>query len=128
MNATKILDEEIKDIRISSLPTIPTAPSSFGGIGYSSVSMKYAFDRLSLFIIERFNLLIDDLSGTAFADNVMLTSTYSLKQLYTDIRNGNLADMIILLGKTLTTHIDELHTEVAQLRAELDALSGKEST
>lgn len=59
---TKILPSEIADIKISSLPTRPTAPTSFGGKGYTASDMKAAFDRLPLFIIERLNALIDDVT------------------------------------------------------------------
>ncbi|MBQ7314885.1 MAG: hypothetical protein IJW83_02640 [Clostridia bacterium] len=59
---TKILPSEIADIKIASLPTRPTAPTSFGGKGYTASDMKAAFDRLPLFIIERLNALIDDVT------------------------------------------------------------------
>ena len=62
MNTTKILDSEINDFKIASLPSRPTAPTAFGGKGYTSSEMKAAFDRLPLFIIERLNELIDDVT------------------------------------------------------------------
>ena len=60
MNTQKITDSEISELKISSLPSRPTAPPSFGGRGYTAKEMKEAFDRLPLFIIERLNSLIDD--------------------------------------------------------------------
>ena len=44
MKATKITDNEISDKLISSLPSRPTAPASFGGRGFSANEMKAAFD------------------------------------------------------------------------------------
>ncbi len=58
---TPIIEEsEIKDLLVSSLPTRPTAPSAFGGKGFSVAEMKEAFDKLPLFIVEKFNTLIND--------------------------------------------------------------------
>ena len=60
MNSTKILSTEIQSSKVSSLPTRPTAPASFGGKGYTATDMKAAFDRLPRFIAERLNSLIKD--------------------------------------------------------------------
>ena len=61
MNTEKITESEIEELKISSLPSRPTAPPSFGGKGYTAKEMKEAFDKLPLFIIERLNSLIDDI-------------------------------------------------------------------
>ena len=63
MNTKKITDGEIADLRVASLPTRPTAPFEFGGKGYTALQMKRAFDKLPVFIVERLNLLIDDISS-----------------------------------------------------------------
>ncbi len=95
MKARKILESEIKDIKISSLPTRPTSPIASGGRGYSSEQMKAAFDMLPLFIIERFNLLIDDL-GAVGKDSLAaeiktgISECHSLNDLFVDIQNGNM--------------------------------------
>lgn len=95
MKATKILESEIKEIKISSLPTRPTAPASAGGRGYSSEQMKAAFDLLPLFIIERFNLLIEDI-GRVGKDSLAaeiktgISECQSLNDLFLDIQNGNM--------------------------------------
>ena len=75
MKAKKILDAEIDDLKISSLPTRPTAPTSFGGKGYTTSEMKEAFDRLPLYIIERFNELIDDIESGAVLENIKVDGT-----------------------------------------------------
>lgn len=95
MKANKILDSEIKDLKISSLPTRPTAAVQTGGKGYSSAEMKAAFDRLPLFIIERFNMLIEDI-GAIGEDSIAaeiktgITDTHSLNDLFCDITSGRL--------------------------------------
>ena len=61
MKTTKIIEDEIKDLKVASLPTRPTADSAFGGKGYSASDMKAAFDKLPLFIISRFNSLLEDI-------------------------------------------------------------------
>lgn len=63
MTTQKITDAEIASLRIAALPTRPTAPSAFGGRGYTAEEMKAAFDRLPLFIIQRLNALIDEMDA-----------------------------------------------------------------
>ena len=62
MKSKKITDTDIKDLKVASLPSRPTAPAANGGAGYTANQMKAAFDRLPLFIIERLNELIDDVT------------------------------------------------------------------
>ncbi len=62
MNTQNISDAEIEELKISNLPTRPTAPEHYGGAGYTARDMKAAFDRLPLFIVERLNSLIEDVS------------------------------------------------------------------
>lgn len=95
MKATKILDSEIKDLKVSSLPNRPAAPAASGGKGYSSAEIKAAFDRLPLCIIEHFNLLIDDIGalgeGSLAAEiKTGITDSHSLNELFSDIANGKL--------------------------------------
>lgn len=65
MNTKKILDSEIESLSVASLPTRPTAPTAFGGSGYTASEMKAAFDRLPLRIIEGFNSLITEIENGA---------------------------------------------------------------
>ena len=126
MNATKILSDEIDDLKVSSLPTRPTAPKAFGGKGYSSFAMKKAFDNLPLLIIERLNMLIGDITSTAFSSDVKLSSSYTLKNLYDDLRSGTFADVMKVSGQTLAACIEELKAELTELRSSVDSLAGKE--
>jgi hypothetical protein len=69
MRTRKITEGDIADKKVASLPTRPTAPTAFGGKGYTPTELKEAFDKLALHVIERFNELIDDITG-APEDNV----------------------------------------------------------
>ena len=70
MNTRKITESDIAPLKISSLPTRPTAPTAFGGKGYTATEMKEAFDKLPLKIIESFNSLIDDIEYGALAEAI----------------------------------------------------------
>ena len=101
MNTTKILESEIKDIKISSLPTRPTAPTSFGGKGFTAAEMKSAFDKLPLLIIERFNSLLDDLESAD--ENSIISSIktcifeeHTLRDLFNNILDGTFAEYLSL--------------------------------
>ncbi len=120
MNATKILTEEISDLTVASLPTRPTASVSLGGRGYSSTEMKEAFDKLPLFIIERFNALLDDI-GALGAESLSgaiktgLSDGHSLYNLFTDIANGSFASYMTVLEKSLTVHLAEIYERLSLL-------------
>ena len=96
MKATKILTEEIDELKISSLPTRPTSKLGMGGVGYSAKEMKAAFDALPLFIIERFNALISDISDIGEDSLVGALPTglwegHTVKDFFEDVKSGNLA-------------------------------------
>ena len=117
MNTTKILTDEIADITVASLPSRPTAPTSFGGRGYTAREMKAAFDRLPLFIIERFNMLLDDISS---ADEGSLSAEiptdiyegHTLRQLFTDIQNGKYAEYFTFDDVTLKEYMDGIRERI----------------
>ena len=113
MNTKKILSDEITDKTVASLPSRPTAPTSFGGKGYTASEMKAAFDRLPLFIIERFNMLLDDISsqdeGSLAAEiPTGIADGHTLSHLFTDIENGELANYLNLGDVTLSEFITAL--------------------
>ena len=108
MNTTKITEDQIKDLRISSLPTRPTAPTSYGGLGYSSAQMKAIFDALPLFIIERFNSLLDDIAAEgagSVSESIMtgIREGHTLSELFSDMKNGNLAAYLSVGEHSLLT-------------------------
>ena len=120
MKTTKILSEDIADMRVSSLPSRPSAPTAFGGRGYTADEVKEAFVRLPLYIVEKFNSLIDDVravGGDSLAA-AMPTGFYdghTLADLLEDVKNGNLAAY-------LTVGEQSLAMRLAELEARLDAL------
>ncbi len=113
MNTQKITSDEISDKRVSSLPTHPTSSALYGGSGLSAEEMKAAFDRLPLFIIERFNSLIDDISASGSTSAAASIPTdiadgHTLYDLFSDITNGNFASYMKIDGVTLAEIIAEL--------------------
>ena len=72
MKAKKLTEAEMAPLRIASLPTRPTANSSFGGKGYTSTEMKEAFDLLPNLIAERLNALIEDALDGSLADSMVV--------------------------------------------------------
>ena len=83
MNTKKITDSEIESLKVASLPTRPTAPTAFGGKGYTATQMKEAFDKLPLRIISEFNLLIDEIGNGALAE--ALCASEPLATLLSDV-------------------------------------------
>ncbi len=117
MNATKITDGELEAARVASLPTRPTAPTAFGGRGYTATEMKEAFDKLPLLLTERYNLLIDDalaLGEGSLADSMPtgLSEEHTLADLFSDIGNGNLASYLKVGDATLYSILNRLMTAV----------------
>ena len=121
MTATKITNADISSLRVSSLPSRPTAPKSFGGAGYTATQLKEAFDRLPLYIISRFNELIDDI--TREGDEGLLGSIpsgieegHTLADLVADIKSGNMSTYIDVLGESLAERIVAINEEMEKLR------------
>ena len=125
MKATKINEGEISDMRISSLPSRPCAPSSFGGRGYTSVEMKAAFDRLPLFIIDRLNSLIEDISAEgeqSVAEEIRtgISEGHTLRMLCSDLVDGSASSYISVLGTSLAEWAAKVSEELDAIRARLD--------
>lgn len=121
MTVTKITDADISGIRVSSLPSRPTAPKSFGGAGYTATQLKEAFDRLPLYIISRFNELIDDLTREG-EDGVLgsipsgIEENHTLADLLSDVVTGNLASYLNVLGSSLAEQVSSIREELELLR------------
>jgi len=132
MKSTKILNSDIETLKISALPTKPTAPKSLGGAGYTSKEMKEAFDKLPLFIIERFNTLIEDINDTgedslAASINTGLGESHTLADLFDDIKSGVMATYFTVFGESLLSHILNMKNEIDLLKSRFDALAEGES-
>ena len=117
MKAKKILQTEIEPISVSALPTRPTAPVALGGGGYSSRELKEAFDKLPLLIAERFNALLDDIENGELADTIKtgMKTGHTLKDLFADFKNGNIASYIRINGETLAAQIAMLNLRISRM-------------
>lgn len=96
MITKQITESEIQPLSIASLPTRPTAPTAFGGRGYSSVEMKECFDKLPRLAIERLNLLIGELESGMVENLVLALSTgiaegHTLADFLREFSTGELA-------------------------------------
>ena len=131
MKAKRIEKSDIKDILISSLPTRPTAPTSMGGRGYGASRMKEAFDKLPLYLVDRYNELIDDIGDSgeeSLAASIPsgIKNGHTLCDLMDDVATGEIATYLTFLGKSLSEHIAFLTSEVNRL-SNLAAYSSNES-
>lgn len=113
MNATKITDAEIERASVAALPTRPTAPTAFGGSGYTSNELKRAFDRLPLLLAERYNTLLDDAAslGEESLSAAMPTGImeeHTLSDLFEDLKNGSFTSYVTVGGETLYSVINRL--------------------
>ena len=113
MNATRITDEEITALSVASLPTRPTSPAAFGGGGYTAAEMKSAFDRLPLLLAERYNSLLDDaeaLGEGSLAASIPtgIAEEHTLADLFSDVKNGNLASYLTVGEESLYSIINRL--------------------
>lgn len=130
MKAKKIYNSDVRNILISSLPSRPTAPRAFGGGGLGADEMKAAFDRLPLYIIERYNELISDVNdlgddSLAGAIPTGIKENHTLSSLFEDIGSGELATYFGFLGKSLLSHVIGIYGEIDALKTRLDALESK---
>lgn len=131
MKAKKILNSDVKDILISSLPSRPTAPRALGGRGFGANEMKEAFDKLPLYVIERYNELIEDITDVgddslAAAIPSGIKDGHTLHDLFSDVKSGELAAHLNVLGKSLLSHVLYLYSEIDTLKSRLDTIGSKE--
>lgn len=119
MITTKISAEEAAPLRISALPTRPTAPIAFGGKGYTAAQMKEAFDKLPELIIERLNSLIEDITTGAVLDGIPtgIEGHATVRELLGGIIGGTLAARMTVFDTTLTAYLSSLREDVDRLLA-----------
>lgn len=120
MTSTKITETEISKLKVASLPSRPTAPKSFGGSGFTASEMKAAFDRLPLYIISRFNELIEDLTregdeGVLGAIPSGIREEHTLADMLSDVVSGAFASYLQVLGSSLTETVSELREKIRLL-------------
>jgi hypothetical protein len=131
MKTTKITEAQIEDLKISSLPSRPTAPIAFGGKGYTAKDMKEAFDKLPLFIIEKFNMLLDDIlsdSDDSIKDAIPtgIKENHSLKNLFSDITDGSFSEYLSVADKSLAQHIEGLSNDIQKIKLALSSLGAND--
>ncbi len=115
---TKIITKgEIDPLKISTLPTRPTAPTAYGGSGYTAEQMKAAFDRLPELIAERLNTLIVDVCDGEILDAIPtgIESAATVKELIAAITNGTLAGVMRVMGVSLASYLTSLREDVDAL-------------
>ena len=120
MNTKPIPESEYASLRISALPSRPTASSAFGGRGYTASQLKEAFDRLPMLLVARFNSLIADIESEgegSLADSIPtgLESNHTLANLFEDVQSGTLATYLQVGDQTLFSALDEIQRELASL-------------
>ena len=132
MKTTKITDTEIRELKISSLPSRPTAPTAFGGKGFSAVDMKAAFDRLPLFIISKFNSLIEDISALPSGEDSLLRAIpsglsegHTLADMLLDISSGGFASYLSVGEDTLISKLLSLKEAIDEIKGYVDLPSEK---
>ena len=120
MKTTKINDTDISSMLIASLPSRPTAPAAFGGRGYGAVEMKAAFDKLPLYLVSKFNSLLDDLAtegeeGALASIPTGISEGHTLFKLLSDIRSGSFAGYLDVFGESLSKRITDILSELSRL-------------
>lgn len=123
MKSRKITEADIAEMKISNLPTRPTSPQSFGGKGYTAADMKAAFDKLPLYIVDCFNVLIDDITGengesVSDAIKTGIHETHTLSDMFSDIISG--AFIMYAAGP-----VGKLGDYLLNLREDIDAIAEK---
>ena len=125
MKTTKIADADIAKMKISSLPSRPTAPAAFGGAGYTAAQVKAAFDKLPLFIIGKLNDLIDDIysdgeDSLAGAIPTGISAGHTLAALFKDIKSGEASEYFMLGEETLGEYKTRVSEELRLLLSRLE--------
>ena len=120
MKSRKINTEEIAAMTVSSLPARPAAPKELGGRGYTAADIKAAFDRLPLFLVERYNELIEDLEAVgedslAAAMKTGIKESHTLADLFEDVKSGALASYMTVGGASLEYAIARLDERLRRI-------------
>ena len=122
MKTKKIFSSELDAYKVATLPTRPTAPTEFGGAGFTAEDMKAAFDKLPLFLNSRINDLVDDIEGLgadslAGAISTGLEDGHSLADLFSDISDGTLSTRLSVGGESLALVIAKIKAALTRLGA-----------
>ena len=119
----RIIDPwEIEELKVASLPSRPTASAALGGKGFTAREMKEAFDKLPLFILERLNLLIEELSAEGSDSYVGSFQTgiktdHTLNDLFLEIKGGNFINYLKIDGTPLADKLRLIEEEISAIKA-----------
>lgn len=113
MKATTITESDMAPLRIASLPTRPTAPAAFGGIGYTAREMKEAFDRLPELVAARYNDLCSDVSEGNIPTGIDDVAT--LAEFFAALATGEVLSYIRKDGVELGTYLTNLAERISAL-------------
>ncbi len=121
MQSKKIEESEVISLKVSSLPTRPTAKEAFGGKGFTANEMKAAFDKFPEYILEKLNLLIEDLLREGEESYVGSYKTgiyanYSLQNLIDGIMGGEFASILMIDEKSLYDTLDEIKADIKKIK------------
>lgn len=118
----KITEENAQRLCVASLPTRPTAPTDSGGGGLSSSEMKSAFDALTLYVIEKYNELIDAIMSVgegSLASEVRtgISDGHTLEKMFEDLKSGDFASYLAVGDESLATEIAKMRVSINQIKA-----------
>ena len=117
MRSKIITESEIESLKVSSLPTRPTVPAAFGVKGYTPEELKAAFDALPLYIIRKFNSLINDITAEG-EDGILadvltgIKSGHTLYDMMSDIKSGEFISYITVNDLTLGEYLAKMKTDI----------------
>ncbi len=127
MKAKIIKNEEIESLKVAALPNRPTAPEEYGGSGFSAREMKEAFDRLPLYLMEKYNELISDIEAegedsVAHSIKIGLGEKISLRDFIDWFSNGKILSFIPAGDGNLAQFLTQLRADVDECLARLERL------
>lgn len=120
----KITQEKVQELCVASLPTRPNAPANLGGGGLSSTEIKNAFDALTLYVIEKYNALIDAIGSVgegSLASKVKtgISEEHTLENMFEDLKTGDFASYLMVGENTLAAEIAKIYVSINQIKARL---------
>ena len=120
----KITQEKVQELCVASLPTRPNAPANLGGGGLSSTEIKNAFDALTLYVIEKYNALIDAIGSVgegSLASKVKtgISEEHTLENMFEDLKTGDFASYLMVGENTLAAEIAKIYVSLNQIKARL---------
>ena len=114
----KIKPQAVELLGVQALPTTPSAQGTAGG--YSPTEIKAAFDRLTVHVIEKYNLLVDAIHSSG-ADSILaeipsgIRDGHTAAELIEDIKSGNISSYLKVADRSLCEEIAMLRERITRL-------------